>query len=117
MSIKIVIITGSRDLLNKQVVWDALDEELPDLVVHGGCRGADHWAHLWCVKNETDERIFRARWFDGKRAGPLRNQRMCEAYTGTGALLIGFPQGDSRGTRDCIRRAKALGISTRVLEQ
>lgn len=110
--------TGSRRWLEYGRVFEALDRARPDLVVHGGCyvgvrplkpMGADYWAHRWCVYTECDERIFRAHWTtDGRRAGPLRNQRMIEAYPQ--AEVLAFPQDGGRGTQDCMRRASKLGM-------
>ena len=49
----------------------------------------------------------------GKAAGPIRNQRMIEDAD----MLVAFPgHGYSRGTRDCIKRAKAKGIPVIVFE-
>lgn len=49
----------------------------------------------------------------GKFAGPRRNQQMVNLGAD---LCLAFPRGVSRGTRHCIRAARAAGIPTRVVE-
>lgn len=44
----------------------------------------------------------------GKAAGPIRNQSMLTEHKPD--LVIAFPLGESKGTRDMIRKAKAAGI-------
>ena len=115
-AMKVVIVTGSRKWPSPVEVNAALDEHCPDLVVHGGCYvgvrprvclGADYWAHRWCSMTDTDEHIFRAKWGQGRRAGPLRNKAMLLAYPK--ALVLAFPLGGP-GTADCMRQAKRLGM-------
>lgn len=61
---------------------------------------------------------FRADWkLHGEGAGPRRNQRMLNE--GQPELVLAFvnkPLAESRGTADMVRRAKAAGISTYVIE-
>jgi len=66
-------------------------------------------------------RVFRAQWhLLGKRAGPIRNQAMVDK-----ALLLAgpqpfechaYPMGESRGTRGCMRMAKAAGAFMHITE-
>ena len=51
---KVVIVTGSREWTNMGLIFSVLSEEAPDLVVHGGARGADRIAHMWAVDREVD---------------------------------------------------------------
>jgi hypothetical protein len=116
---KVVIVTGSRNWTDSRIVYDALESESPDLVVHGGCAtGADQCAHLWCVVAYADEVTLRARWrVNGKldrSAGPRRNLRMLRAYPG--ATVLAFPLGDSPGTRGCIELARGLGMLVKVCD-
>jgi hypothetical protein len=50
---------------------------------------------------------------DGRILGPARNQRMVDVGAN---LCLAFPTAQSRGTRNCIRLAKAAGIDTRIYE-
>jgi hypothetical protein len=108
-------ITGGRDFESRDELFAALDSihrETPiELLVHGDCRtGADHLAIQWCISrrvHHTGSR-WRAQWnvFKGKSAGPIRNSAMLK--TENPDALVAFPGG--RGTADCIRKARALGI-------
>jgi hypothetical protein len=54
-----------------------------------------------------------AEWhLHGKSAGPKRNRKMLMAYPN--ARVIGFPMGESRGTRGCMKMAEGFGM--RVVE-
>jgi hypothetical protein len=114
---KVVIVTGSRNWTDGRIVYEALESESPDLVVHGGCEtGADSWADEWCINNQVDTVTLRAKW--GQRpnvdrsAGPRRNLRMLKAYPG--ATVLAFPLGASPGTRGCIELARGLGMKVVV---
>lgn len=120
----------------------ALCENLPDggavTLVHGACpTGADHFAHTWfglpldgdfTAVEEThpadwDRCVPECRhpqaWRRGRRycpaAGHRRNQEMVELGAD---LVLAFPlpgpRTRSRGTWDCVRRAKAAGIPVEV---
>lgn len=114
-----VIVTGSRYWNQTDAVhWHSDgDRILPTViqalppgstVVHGGARGADREAGYWAELFGHEVEVFHAEWEKyGKRAGMIRNQDM----VGGGAdLVVAFPLGESRGTRDCMRRAEAAGI-------
>jgi hypothetical protein len=108
-----IIVCGGRDYVDADKVASVLgaveaENEKPPTLVHGGSRGADDLAdryarvHGWLIETHA------ANWPEGRRAGPLRNQRMVD----TGAdLLIAFPGG--RGTEDCAKRAEKAGIPVR----
>lgn len=60
--------------------------------------------------------IFKAHWnTEGRSAGPKRNSRMVKAAAalaealGVELVCHAWPIGESRGTRDCMRKAKAAG--------
>lgn len=117
-----IIVTGSRDLADALVVrralWALLPEEPDDLtVVHGDCpTGADRHASNFCadyIEEGVIEERHPADWSIGKKAGPLRNQEMVDLGAD---LVLAFPRGLSRGTRDTISRAKVAGIPVEVWE-
>lgn len=106
-----VLVCGGRDYAN----WSAVHHALGALhvkrgvtaLIEGGAKGADALAHAWAVKFGIEVITFTADWdIDGKRAGPLRNQRMIDEGRPDG--VVAFPGG--RGTADMIRRAEAAGI-------
>ena len=47
----------------------------------------------------------------GRKAGPLRNQKMVDLGAD---ICIAFPQGESRGTRNCMKLADKAGIEVVV---
>lgn len=110
-----VLVTGGRNWNNTDTIWCALDRELEELtdeeelvVIHGGCpTGADELADQWAEDSGVAVNVFPADWDTyGKAAGPIRNQQMVDGAD----VCLAFPMGESRGTRDCMRRAKAAGI-------
>lgn len=114
-----VLVTGSRNWPHSKMVWSALTSEFRHgamTVVHGACpSGADDHANMWFRLDMDEGHPFFATeephpadWEKhGKAAGPLRNQEMVDLGAD---VCLAFPMPDSRGTRDCIRRARAAGI-------
>ena len=114
-----ILITGSRNWGNPHAVEDAIlgalysaevspyDEDV--VIVHGDClTGADVAADLIARRWAFEIEAWPADWTShGKAAGPIRNQQMVNAGAD---LCLAFPLGESRGTRDCMRRADAAGI-------
>lgn len=101
----VVLVTGGRDFSDANSAFLALDalDPQPNLVVHGGCAGADSLADAWCRNRGIPMAIYPALWSAmGKAAGPLRNQYMLEfsrAHT-----VVAFPGG--AGTASMVKLAK-----------
>lgn len=134
-----VIVTGSRALTDAALVEGALTAARcrfapqPIVVVHGGADGADELADVLAPTLGMTIERWPADWTgpcrptcrpghrrlrqDGAEycpaAGNYRNQEMVDAGAD---LVIGFPVGESTGTRDCLRRAKRAGIPAKVYE-
>lgn len=111
-----VLVCGGRDWSDWATLdhaLEALHSEAPILcIIEGGASGADSLANEWASAYDIPEHLmFAADWrTHGKRAGPIRNQRMIDE--GKPDLVVAFPGG--RGTSDMVRRAKAAGV--RVIE-
>lgn len=82
-----ILVTGSRDWTNLQVIVNALHEVLDSsfasraALLHGGCpTGADALAdHWWRARFGADSiTVMRADWNMGRNAGLERNKRMVE---------------------------------------
>lgn len=109
-----VLVTGSRNLPDKRIVAEAL-VDLADswgeiVVVHGDCpTGADRIASEVARSDyRMTEEAHPADWKKhGRAAGPIRNQKMVDLGADR---CLAFLYGDSRGTRDCARRAEEAGI-------
>lgn len=68
------------------------------------------------VSGYGDLHVIKARWdAEGRSAGPKRNSRMVKAAAalaealGVELVCHAWPVGESRGTRDCMRKAEAAG--------
>ena len=101
---KKVIITGGRDYGDLGMVREVLDFINPDLVIHGGCTGADDMANEWAIELDVNRVCYPYLYEYGKAGGPIRNKRMCEEHPD--AIVIAFPGG--KGTESCVREAVKL---------
>lgn len=118
------IIAGSRDFYSPGIFNNVMSELLSDIpdddleIVSGGCRGADkmgeEWANFWNIKCT----VFPADWNKyGKAAGPMRNEQMAKyASEADKGMLIAFPVGVSRGTRNMIKTAERYGLEVHAYE-
>ena len=121
-SLKVVLVTGSRDWQDTGCVWDAIDAELPDLIIHGACpTGADSIAADYSADIETDAFgiAMPAQWdahTPPGKAGPIRNSEMVQLLkllrtSGHRCVVLAFPIGESPGTRGCMRMARVAGFA------
>jgi hypothetical protein len=106
-----VLVCGGRDFDNPDWLSCSLGELSRGagwtVVIEGGARGADRQAREWALANGLDVQTFEADWHvHGRRAGPIRNQRMLEE--GQPDLVVAFPGG--HGTANMVRQAEARGI-------
>ena len=108
-----LLVTGGRDYSDEATVTRVLNEIMPAVLIVGDARGADALAREWATATNIERgepvllHVFDADWDRyGKRAGPIRNQRMLDQ--GRPDLVLAFPGG--RGTEDMCRRAKAAGV-------
>lgn len=113
-----VIVTGSRAWPDPVRVAHELTtlylQHGPFTLIHGACAtGADAAAHHWYETAGADlgciEVKYPAAWEAyGKRAGPIRNEKMVKE---AGAeLVLAFPLFGSRGTRHTMDLAREAGI-------
>lgn len=115
-----VLIFGGRDWNNQGAMTEALNAlhqtHAFTLVINGGqvsrdreqnrLYGADWQAAVWAQREGVPLIYFYANWSEGKKAGPLRNQRMLAS--GRPDLGVQFPGGS--GTRDMRRRLDEAGV-------
>jgi hypothetical protein len=117
MSEPVIIVTGSRYLRDMTRIVAALEYHASTdvLIVHGGASGADRIADAWAIHNGYRVHCFKADWSHlGMAAGPRRNRAMLDAYPD--ALVLAFPMGESKGTRQCIAAARDRGMRVIVFE-
>lgn len=120
-----VLITGSREWLNYAAMVEQFDKlPLGTTIVHGHCpRGADAMADGLAKKRGFEVRRYPANWDRfGKGAGPIRNQEMIDKeHPDKDGVLIDFVLAfsinlaASHGTKDCVQRAKAKGLSVTLV--
>lgn len=120
-----VLVCGSREWFDKK----ALEREFKQLpqgtvIIHGACpTGADALADTLAMKFGFQIRRYPADWeTSGKSAGPIRNATMIRQEHRSGEpidLVLAFTPDleRSRGTKDCVQRAKKAGILVKVLNQ
>lgn len=123
-----LLVCGSRYWLSEaeyRRVADEIEALAPALVMHGGAKGADECADLWC-RTPPETRpvlVFRADWHaHGKGAGPRRNERMLRDGKPTRGLAFGplwkRDGGAWRrtGTGDMVSRMLGAGLPVRWVE-
>lgn len=117
---KVIIITGSRDWSDERPITRAVVGA--DLVVHGGCRGADRMAECAARCQGIPTLPMPANWDRyGRSAGPRRNQRIVEvavalADCGHDVSAYAFPLRESRGTYHCANALLEAGIKVTYVD-
>lgn len=113
-----VIVAGSRSFTDYATMERVLDHVLSELV-HGGtveivsgtARGADRLGERYAEEHDLELSQFPADWKKyGKRAGIVRNEEMAVYAT----HLVAFWDGESKGTRHMIAKARELGLGVIV---
>lgn len=115
-----ILVTGDRSWschrLAAEVIRRLVDRHGPGItIVHGGATGVDESFSAACNVLGIESESHPADWDGlGKRAGPIRNRRMIDATAG---LCIAFHRSlaNSKGTKDCARRAIEAGIPTYLI--
>lgn len=115
---RVVLVTGTRELRDPAPVRAELERLQPDLVIHGWCpKGVDAHADAWARERGLIVVRVAADWKrDGKRAaGPKRNSvlvRLACLYRELGheVVCLAMPGPNSVGTHDCGRKAARAGL-------
>lgn len=115
MTVKRVLVTGSRDWPHPEDIENALDnlwnEIGPFVLIHGAARGADQMAELNQAKHYRPTESHPADWDQyGKRAGYVRNAEMVNLGAD---LCLAFIKDNSKGATMCADLAEKAGIPTR----
>lgn len=115
-----ILICGSRNFTDRDAIVRALEVQPiwpvgPEtIIVHGAARGADTLAGEVAKQFGFHVEAHPADWKQhGKAAGPIRNQEMLDSGVD---VVLAFPLGESRGTWDMVRRARAAGVPVCVFE-
>jgi len=120
-----VLVCGSREWEDKKAIEREF-KALPQgtIIIHGACpTGADALADTTAMKFGFQLRRYPADWDShGKSAGPQRNAQMIREEHRKGEpidLVLAFTADleRSRGTKDCVGRAKKAGIKVQVVTE
>lgn len=112
-----VLVCGSRTWTDRATIERVIcGLERDTIIVHGAAKGADSLADdaasLWGLIR----RPYPADWQKyGRAAGPIRNQEMLNKEDPDRVIAFRMP-GESRGTDDMVRRARAVGIPVEIIE-
>ena len=117
-----IIIAGGRDFDKYNLLKTETDKIIKNIVnpviVSGGAKGADTLGERYAAENQIELIRFPADWKKyGKKAGYIRNSEMADYLLKADYnILIAFWNGESRGTKDMIEKATALGIETHIVK-
>jgi hypothetical protein len=117
-----LLICGSRDWTNKEIIKKELLQLLQffviEVIIHGGCRGADILAGQVAKELNIPVQEYLADWnTHGKSAGPKRNQKMLDVGKPTFVFAFHDDIDESKGTKDMITRTIKANIPFKVIRE
>lgn len=84
-------------------------------LVSGHARGADTFAEQYAAEKGIQIQVFPAEWKKyGRAAGPIRNRAMLEYAKEETPVVAAFWDGESRGTGNMQKQAKAAGAECHI---
>ncbi len=99
-------IVGGRDFSNYTLLHQEVSKLNPFEVVSGGAKGCDTLARNYATENKLKITEFLPDYAKYGRGAPIRRNADIVAYAD---VVIAFWDGKSRGTRNSIETAKAMG--------
>ena len=118
---KVVLIAGGRDFPSQGRVFEVLNEENPQLVMHCCKRGADTWASHWVVEHTRLELRCPADWGGYGEAADSRRNRMMLALLDTFSVagdevtVVAFPDGSD--AEDLVQEARNWPVAVREIAE
>ena len=117
-----VLICGSREWYDPDPMWrevlEVRESSGLEVIIHGGARGADKLAGAIAKQLKIKVMEFPAEWDAfGKKAGPMRNQKMLDE--GKPDLVLAFHEDydNSKGTRDMVKKATRAKIPVKIFSE
>lgn len=111
-----IVVTGSRSWRNGEKVDDALDLCLAFnrrmRLIQGGAAGADRLAYEWAQDRGVDCETFAP---DYSRPSPQRYHERNDRMLDKADQVIAFWDGESRGTKSVIDKARDRGLRVQVI--
>lgn len=112
-----LLVSGYRNFFDYEIISremkNILEKDTDHTVIHGGCFGVDTIAGKVSEENNWNVQIFNADWSIGKKAGPIRNQKMIDEGKPDFALL--FLSEKSKGTLDMKNRLDSAKIKYKII--
>jgi hypothetical protein len=106
-----VLVCGSRFYTNYRNVLEQLRKLNVELVIAGGCRGADYLAVEAAKECGFPYVEFPADWEkSGKAAGPIRNEKMLKEGKPDFVLVFHPDIENSKGSRHMLSLVKKAGV-------
>jgi hypothetical protein len=108
-----VAVIGSRGFDDYDKVKAILSAIKIDLLVSGGASGGDTLGERYANENNIETLIYLPDWEKhGRLAGFIRNTNIVEGAD----LVVAFWDGESKGTKDSIDKAKKLGKKVLIIK-
>lgn len=103
----ILLVCGGRKFVNYDMLHNAIIKlPCPNIIIQGGCDGADNLAKIWAHKNGVHCAQVDALWpIYKKKAGPIRNSAMLLLKPNYCLAMPG-----NNGTRDMVRKCLEINI-------
>ena len=118
---KVVLVAGGRDYPSPGRVFEILNEENPQLVMHCCARGVDTWASRWVVEHTRLELRCPPDWGGyGAEADSRRNRMMLAlldtfAVAGDDVQVVVFPNGPDAA--DLVQEARNWSFAVREIAE
>tara|TARA_B100000949_G_C14020656_1_gene341131 strand:+ start:298 stop:645 length:348 start_codon:yes stop_codon:yes gene_type:complete len=112
-----ILVCGSREWTDKNKIKKELSKySKEDVLIHGGCRGADKLAGEVGKELGMKIEVYYADWkTHGKKAGPLRNQQMLDEGKPDKVYAFHEDIDSSKGTKDMVNRAKKEKLEIKIV--
>lgn len=117
-----LLVCGSRDVDHRRAckaIFEWIQSNGPvSKIIQGGCRGTDQAAIAVARTLKIPCDTYSADWRLGKKAGPVRNEKMIKESNPDYCLALcnKIDLKESRGTFDCVTRCRDRGITVSVLD-
>lgn len=117
-----VLICGDRHWYDYALVKQEIEEFIANVdsiecIIEGGAHGADFCGKMAAVELSIPVEEFPADWErEGKRAGPIRNQKMLTEGRPDWVLAFHDNFDNSKGTRSMIRLAEKAGVPYSIIK-
>lgn len=116
-----LLVCGSRDWQNKDLIKQEIQSLMQgnqiEVIIHGGCRGADLLSADVAKELSIPTEEYPADWNAHDRsAGPKRNQQMLDEGKPNFVLAFHDNIDQSKGTKDMVLRSKKSSIPFKVVK-